>query len=132
MRFAGRKSARMWGHLTGRGGSTGSTVPRARPVIVVAHSRVGGSGETRTIIALRGGEKARACRERVEERAAQEQRGLVGYSLGIRYVHLHVAVGSARVERDIREKRAETSDKGLLLSAGSTEKTGVEKGEEYM
>lgn len=45
---------------------------------------------------------------------------------------LHVAVGSARVEREIREKRAETSDKGLLLSAGSTEKTGVEKGEEYM
>jgi hypothetical protein len=40
------------------------------------------------------------------------------------YVHLHV--GSARVERETG------GHKGLLLSAGSTEKTSVEKGEEYM
>jgi hypothetical protein len=69
------------------------------------------------------GEKKRAQVER--ERAAQEQRGRVGFVFA-RYSLCASSCG----KREGGERNGRTQR--LALSAGSTEKTSVEKGEEYM
>jgi len=81
--------------------------------------------ETRTILRF-AGEKKRAQVERERELRKSSEVGSGWYSVFARYSLCASSCG----KREGGERNGQTQR--LALSAGSTEKTSVEKGEEYM